>query len=141
MSEFASVTLMVENGKLVPADQYAQEMLAQLPLNKRLIGTFDLEEATDAMRARFMIGMKALFENTEGTGPGKRWPTVTSLRKHILVKIGFAEPVYRNDGVKMVPLSMARGEMSFEDMTQALELTRAYCVDTWGWDPYQEEER
>ncbi len=140
MSEFASVTLMVENGRLVPADQHAQEMLAQLPLKKRLVGTFDLEEATDALRARYMIGMKALFENLDGTGPGKRWPTVTSLRKHILVKIGFAEPVYRADGVKMVPLSMARGEMTFEDMTQCLELTRAHCVDTWGWDPWQEEE-
>lgn len=140
MSEFASVTVLVENGRLVPADQHAQEMLSQLPLKKRLEATFDLTNATDDLRARYMIGMKALWDNAEGAGPGKRWPTVTSIRKHILVKIGFAEPVYRADGVKMVPLSQARGEMDFADLTQCLELTRAYVVDTWGWDPWEEKE-
>lgn len=137
--EFESVIVLVEGGRLVPADQYAQEMLAKLPLRKRLVATFDLADATDDLRARYMIGMKVLFDNVDGAGPGRRWPTVTSLRKHILVKIGFAEPLYRNDGVKMIPLSMARGEMTHEDLAQCLELTRAYVVDTWGHDYWEEE--
>lgn len=138
--ETASITVLVVDGKLVPADQWAQERLAQLPLKRRLEATFDLTEPVDDLRAKYMAGMNDLFENIDGTGPGRRWPTMKSLRKHILVKIGFAEPVYRADGVKMVPLSMARGEMDYPDMVQCLELTRAYVVDTYGFDPWQDHE-
>lgn len=138
--EPTSVTVLVVDGKLVPADQWAQERLAALPLKRRLEATFDLTEPVDDLRAKYMAGMNELFENIDGTGPGKRWPTMKTLRKHILVKIGFAEPLYRNDGVKMIPLSMARGEMDYADLQQCLELTRAYVVDTYGWDPWEEHE-
>jgi len=136
--EANTIAVIVENGRLVPADQFAQELVDKLPAKRRLIAVVDLEEPTDQLRNFYMAGIGMLFDNVDGTGPGKTWPTQNSLRKYILKEIGFAEAVVRVDGVKWIPLSMARGEMSFEDMTTCLELSRAFVVDKWGFDPWGE---
>jgi hypothetical protein len=131
-----TIAVVVENGRLVPADQFAQELIGKLPLGRRLIAVVNMEEPTDQLRNFYFAGIGLLFQNIDGTGPGKTWPTANSLRKYILKEIGFAEPVIRVDGVKWVPVSMARGEMSFEDMTTCLELSRAFVTDKWGWDAW-----
>lgn len=129
------IIVMVEGGKIVASDAWAQECIDKLPKGRFVIEP-DLDEAEDGVRNLFMAGIGTLFENTDGCGPGKTWPTTTSLRKFILKEIGFAEAVIRVDGVKWVPVSMARGEMTYADLQTCLELGRAFCIDHWGWDPF-----
>ncbi len=139
-SERPRIRVRVDNGRLTAIDAAAQEQIDKLPLGF-IIAEIDQEDATDSLRALYMAGMNELFENVDNTGPGKMWPVMKSLRKFVLKEIGFAEPVIRVDGVKWVPLSMARGEMDYDDLKTCLELTRAYVVDRWGFDYWDEEHR
>lgn len=98
----------------------------------------DAEDSTDGLRNLYFAGLNTLFENTDGCGAGKTWPTPNSLRKYLLKEIGMAEAVLRVDGVKWVPVSMARGEMSYADLVTCLELSRAFVLDRWGWNPWDQ---
>lgn len=131
------IRVRVENGRLIALSAYDQELIDKLPLGA-IVAEVDAEDATDGLRNFYMAGIGTLFENVDGCGPGKTWPTPTSLRKYILKEIGFAEAVVRVDGVKWIPLSMARGEMTFQDLTTCLELSRAFVLDKWGFDPFEE---
>lgn len=138
--ERARIRVRVDNGRLTAIDAAAQEQIDKLPLGVIVVEA-DEEDPTDSLRALYMAGMNELFLNVDGTGPGKTWPTMTSLRKFILKEIGFAQAVVRIDGVKWVPLSMSRNEMGYDDLKTCLELTRAYVVDRWGFDYWDEEHR
>lgn len=138
MSEAETIAVRVHNGHLVADDPYSQELVDKLPAGRRLIAVVDMEEPTDGLRNLYFAGLNTLFENVDGTGPGKTWPTANSLRKFILKEIGFAEAVIRVDGVKWVPVSMARGEMSYGDLVTCLELSQAFALDRWGWNPWEQ---
>lgn len=135
MTERPRIRVRVDTGRLVALSPFDQEIIDKLPLGA-IVAEIDAEEATDGLRNFFFAGINLLYQNVDGTGPGKTWPTPDSLRKYVLKEIGFAEPVLRVDGVKWVPLSMARNEMSFESMTMCLELSRAFALDKWGFDAW-----
>ena len=136
-TERPRIRVKVDNGRLTAISAVDQEIIDKLPLGV-IVAEIDAEDATDGTRNMFMAGIGLLYENIDGTGPGKTWPTPNSLRKYILKEIGFAEAVVRVDGVKWVPMSMARGEMSYADLTMCLELSRAFALDKWGFDAWTE---
>lgn len=131
------IRVRVDNGRLTAVSAYDQELIDKLPLGL-IVAEMDTEDATDGVRNLYMAGIGTLFDNTDGCGPGKTWPTATSLRKFILKEIGLAEAVIRVDGVKWVPVSMARGEMNYADLVTCLELSRAFCLDRFGFDPFEQ---
>ncbi len=127
----------VENGRLIADGPWEQECIDKLP-KSRLIIEVHTEEPEDGVRAIFMAGIKVLFDNIDGTGPGGKWPTPRSLRRDILKATGFSEPIVsRVDGYKLDARSMARGKMDYEELVAALELARVYCLEHWGFDPFQ----
>lgn len=126
----------VENGKLVAGGPWEQEQIDKLPRG-RIFVEISTEEPEDGIRNLYMAGISLLFENVDGAGPGHEWPTPNHLRRHILREIGFAEPIHRIDGIKREARSMARGAMTYEELTIVLELSRAYCVERFGFDPFE----
>lgn len=130
------IAVRVENGRITALDAYAQEAIDKLPLGRIFI-EIDQEEAEDGQRNLIMAGIGLLFQNVDGAGPGGEWPTPNHLRRFLLRAIGFAEPIHRVDGIKLEARSMARGQMTYEELTIVLELMRAYCVDRWGFDPFE----
>jgi len=126
----------VENGRLVAMGPYEQEIIDKLPKGRIFIEV-TTEEAEDGIRNLFMAGIGILFDNVDGAGPGGKWPTHDHLRREILRGIGFAEPIKRVDGIKMEARSMARGRMTYEELVQVTELSRTYCFDRWGFDPFE----
>lgn len=134
-TERPRIRVKVDTGRLVAVSLFDQEQIDLLPLGVFTIEP-DVEDATDGLRNFYHAGIGLLFNNVDGTGVGKTWPTPNSLRKYVLKEIGFAEAVVRVDGVKWVPLSMARGEMSYADLVTCLELSRAFVLDKWGFDAW-----
>lgn len=130
------IAVRVEQGRLTALDAFGQEQIDKLPLG-RLFIEIDEEEAEDGVRNLFMAGIGVLFDNIDGTGPGGEFPTPNSLRREILREIGFADPILRVDGIKKEPRSMARGKMSYDELVVVLEVSRAYCVQRWGFDPFE----
>lgn len=126
----------VQNGRLAAMDAYGQEAIDKLPRGRIFIEVLT-EEPEDGVRAAYMAGIGVLFDNVDGAGPGGKWPTHDHLRREILRGIGFAEPIKRVDGIKMEARSMARGRMTYEELMQVTELSRTYCFDRWGFDPFQ----
>lgn len=137
-AERPRIRVRAENGRLVPLSQWDQELIDKLPRGA-CIAEIDEEQAEDALRAIYMIGIKALYENIPEAGPGLAFPTETQLRRHIMRANGFAEPVHRVDGVKMEARSMAKGAMNYSDMSTLMELSRTYAVERWGFDPWERE--
>jgi hypothetical protein len=139
-AERPRIRVRAENGRLVPLSQWDQEQIDKLPRGA-CIAEIDEEQAEDALRAIYMIGIKALYDNTPESGPGGKFPTETQLRRHIMRANGFCEPIHhRIDGVKMEAVSMAKGKMNYADMSTLLELSRTYAVERWGFDPWQKDE-
>lgn len=126
----------VENGRLVAFSIIDQEIIDKLPLG-RIFVEVDEEEAEDGVRNKYMAAIGLLFENVDGAGPGGEWPTPNHLRRHILRSIGFAEPIFRVDGIKQEARSMARGAMTYDELVMVTELSRAFCVDKFGFDPFE----
>jgi hypothetical protein len=129
------IAVRVENGRLVPDDPWAAEQIGQLPLGRFVIEPH-LEEAEDAVRAKFFAGINTLYDNID-SGPGTEFPTSESLRREILREIGFTDPIFRVDGIKREPRSMARGAMKLDELMIVSELMRTYCVQRWGFDPVE----
>lgn len=127
----------VDNGRLVADGPYEQEQIDRLPKGRIFIEV-DTEAAEDGMRNMYMAGIGKLFDNVDGAGPGGKWPTDIQLRREILRGIGFAEPIKRVDGIKMEARSMAKGRMTYDEYVKILELSRTYCFDRWGFDPWQD---
>lgn len=132
----------VENGRLVAFSIVDQEIIDKLPLGRIFIEVNE-EEQEDSVRNKFMAAIGLLFENVDGAGPGGEWPTPNHLRRFILRSIGFAEPIFRVDGIKQEARSMARGAMTFDELVMVTELSRAFCVEKFGFDPFTmwEEEK
>jgi hypothetical protein len=130
------IVVLVENGRLVAGSAWDQEQIDKLPRG-RIIAEIDETEPEDGVRALFMAGIQVLFDNVDGTGPGGEWPTPNHLRREILREIGFAEPIMRVDGIKKEARSMARGQMTYDELVLVLEISRSYCVARWGFDPFQ----
>jgi hypothetical protein len=128
--------MRVEAGRLIADDAYAQEQIDLLPTG-RLMVEADTEDAEDGARNKFMAGIGLLYHNIDETGPGKQFPTERQLRRFILTAINFAEPLMRVDGIKMDPRSQAKGEITYAEWVTITELTRAYCVEKWGFDPIE----
>lgn len=130
------IAVTVQNGRLAALDAFAQEQIDKLPLG-RLFIEIDTEEPEDGVRNLYMAGIGVLFENIDDTGPGKQFPTTMQLRREILREIGFTDPIFRVDGIKKDPRSMARGKMMYDELVVVLEVSRAYCVARWGFDPFE----
>lgn len=135
-AERPRIAVRVENGRLVALSAYDQEMIDRLPMG-RIIAEIDTEVPTDKLRGFYMAGIALLYSNIDDTGPGKMFPTEVHLRRHILRAINMAEPIHRTDGIKMDPRSMARGAMEYDEMATVLELSRAYAVERWLFDPWE----
>lgn len=129
------IPVHVQNGHLSALDAFGQEMIDKLPLG-RLFIEIDTEEPEDGVRNLYMAGIGMLFENIDDTGPGKAFPTKQSLRREIMREIGFADPILRADGIKKDPRSMARGQMTYDELAIVLEVSRAYALQRWGMDPW-----
>jgi hypothetical protein len=129
------IPVMVQNGRLTALDAYGQEQIDKLPLG-RLFIELDTEEVEDGIRNKFFAGIGTLYENIE-SGPGTEFPTAESVRREILRELGFTDPIFRVDGIKREPRSMARGVMKLDELVTLTELTRAYCVQRWGFDPIE----
>lgn len=138
--ERTRIAVTVQNGRLTALDAYGQEQIDKLPVG-RLFIEIDEEEPEDGLRNKYMAGIGLLFENVDGAGPGGEWPTPNHLRREILREIGFADPILRVDGIKKEPRSMARGAMKADELAIVTELTRAYCVQRWGFDPIESWEQ
>ncbi len=121
------------NGHVVGDDPWSQEVIDKLPPGRMVYEVFQ-EEAEDGVRGLYFAGINMLFQNVDGTGPGGEWPTPESLRREILREIGFTDPIFRVDGIKKEPRSMARGRMQYDELVVVLEVSRAYCVSRWGFD-------
>lgn len=133
--ERARIPVHVDNGRLVAFDAAGQEMIDRLPLG-RIIAEIDQAEPEDGLRAFFFAGLNLLAENCDEVGPGRTFPTSESLRKYLLKEVGFAEAVVRIDGVKWVPVSMARGAMDYPTLNTCVELVQQFVVHKWGWNPW-----
>lgn len=125
----------VEQGRLVAFSIIDQEIIDKLPLG-RIFVEVNEDDATDGLRNFYFAGINVLFDNVEGSGPGGEWPTPNHLRRFLLRQIGFCEPIFRVDGIKQEPRSMARGMMTADEIKIVTELSRAYCVQRWGMDPW-----
>lgn len=130
------IAVRVEQGRLGALDAWAQEQIDKLPLG-RLFIEIDTEEPEDGVRNLYMAGIGVLFQNVDGAGPGREWPTPIQLRREILREIGFTDPIFRVNGIKKDPRSMARGQMSYDELVVVLEVSRAYCTARWGFDPFE----
>jgi hypothetical protein len=130
------IPVMVQQGRLTALDAYGQEQIDKLPPGRIFI-ELDTEEVEDGIRNKFFAGINTLFDNIDDTGPGAQFPTSESLRREILREIGFTDPIFRVDGIKREPRSMARGAMKLDELMIVSELTRAYCVQRWGFDPIE----
>ncbi len=137
------IAVRAESGRLVPVDAASQEQIMtglRRGVVYHVVPTVpegDLEEHRRALNF-YMAGIGLLFENIDDTGPGRKFPTVTHLRKHFLRALGFAEPVYRADkSYKMEPESMALDAMSLEVLRQFTDQSRAYAEEIWGIEPWQ----
>jgi hypothetical protein len=129
------IPVIVMNGRLTALDAFGQEKIDQLPAGRIFI-ELDTEEVEDGLRNKFFAGINTLYDNID-SGPGTEFPTSESLRREILREIGFTDPIFRVDGIKREPRSMARGAMKLDELMIVSELMRTYCVHRWGFDPVE----
>jgi hypothetical protein len=148
----APIAVVVENGRLVPADAWAQDDIQKLPHGARFhayltLAVSDVDDEHGRLLTKYMAGIGDLYEWLPITGPGTDFPTATHVRKEILKQISFCEIHPRIDGTeKREPLSMSRDKMTFEDLQICFELTRLYVL-AWtehltgkAYDPWKEWE-
>lgn len=130
-----------ENGKLVPIDPASQEAILKL---RPFVIYHVVPEVPEGQREEhrqalgfYMAGIGLLADNLDDVGPGRKWPTKDHLRKHFLRALGYANPVYRRDGSYTTePESMAMDAMPIEVLRELTEQSRAYAIETWGYDPW-----
>ena len=140
------IAVEMRDGRLIGADAWAAEQIAALPRGVvyNAVVTVARRTADDehAGTLRFyMAGINLLYDSVD-TGPGTPFPTPRHLRKHILRDLGFYVAIPQRDGAMRKDVdSMALDKMEFEDLKLCLELSRAYCVATWGFDPWEEWKR
>lgn len=138
MKREAPIAVLMEGGRLVPADAIAQEAIERLPRGTRFHAYLEVAKSTvddehGRLLSRYMTGIGELYDWLPNTGPGTEFPTAKQLRTHILKEIGFCElHPFRDPALepRKEALSMQRDKMSFEDLQICFELTRLY-VGAW----------
>lgn len=135
------------NVRLAPVDALSEETMRGLPKGARLNLTITIAKANTRddqhtrLLAKYHAGIKELYDNVDGAGIGLIWPTPTHLRREILRELGFYVAIPQaNGGIRKEVDSMALDAMSFEDLQTCLELSRAYCLERWGFEPWGEYE-
>lgn len=148
----APIAVTVENGRLVPADVWAQDEIEKLPRGARFnayltLAKSDVDDAHGQLLKKYMVGVNELFQRLPYTGPGTDFPTATHLRRHFLKELGFCEVWPQRDGTERREAhSMSRDKMSYEDLQVCFELTRTLVLGitrhVWGesYDPWLEYE-
>lgn len=130
----APITVIIENGRLVPADVYAQDDILALPNGARFNAYLTIAKSSDddihgQLLKKYMAGINELFHWLPNTGAGTDFPTPNHLRRHFLKTLGFCEVWPQRDGSERREAhSMARDKMSFADLQVCFELTRAYVL-------------
>lgn len=130
----APIAVMAVQGRLVPADVWAQEELLKLPAGTRFnayltIAKSDPDDLHGQLLKKYMAGITELFHWLPNTGAGTDYPTANHLRRKILVELGFCDTWPQRDGsIRKEAHSMSRDHMSFEDLQVCFELTRAYSL-------------
>lgn len=119
-------------------DAYAEQQIDELPNGNynarvsRLTGKF--KEEREGLRGLWWAGCETLALNVEH----KLWDTKRKASDEILKGLGFVRPRFRADKtVDMIPVSIAEDAMDDEEMTTLLERARPFCIDRWGFDPFQ----
>lgn len=132
------------NVRLAPIDALADEQMRELPRGARLNASITVarntpeDEHMGTLRF-YMAGINLLFDNVDGAGPGGQWPTARHLRQHILRELGFYVALPQANGtIRKEVESMALDKMELADLKTCLELSRAYCLRTWDYDPWEE---
>lgn len=135
----APITIFCDGGVLRPADAYAQEQIAQLPMgatfNARLSRiTAKGKEEREGLRGLWWAGCDLLAQNTEEPG----YYSKRAASDSILDAIGATRRRYRADKTwENIPISLADDALPDEEMASLLELARAWCHKHFGFDPWQ----
>lgn len=142
MSTRPPIAVLSQGGHLVPADAYAAEQIETLPRGARLNVQWTVarggrdDEHTGQLRF-YHAGIGLLFERAIGYDTDT--PTPRHLRQRIMKEIGFYVAIPQANGtIRKDAESMAMDKMELEDLKICLELSRTYCVDHFGFDPWQE---
>jgi len=134
----APIGMVVDHRGLHPLDGYAQEQLAALPpgtYNVRFARmTAKYKEEREGMRGLWWAGLEVLANNTERRGYGDK----RQAHESVLRAIGYTRPRYKMDhSFEMIPISTAEESMDDAEFAIMQERSRAYCVDEFGFDPWQ----
>lgn len=134
----APIAMTVDQRGLHALDAYAQEQLASLPQ-----GTYNVrfsrmtargKTEREGLRGLWWAGCEVLSENTEQVG----FSTKRAASDSILEGMGMIRKRYRIDKTwEPIPISLAEENLDDEEMVAVLELARAYCLDRFGFDPFQ----
>lgn len=134
----APIGMTIDQRGLFPLDAYAQEQLAALPP-----GTYSVRFARmtargkterEGLRGLWWAGCEMLSQNVEH----RLWDTKRKASDQILIGLGFVRPRFRIDKtVDMIPVSLAEDAMDDEEMIVLLERGRTFCIDRWGFDPFE----
>jgi hypothetical protein len=128
-----------QDGAFVPADMAAIEHADRTYVQGAILdGKFTRPVGAEDRRAGLLrlwwAGLGMLAENIDD----ERWPTKRKLHNLILEELGFTEKIWRIDGTyRLVVDSIAIDNMEDDDFDRLFEKSRAFCVEHWGWDPWQ----
>ena len=134
----APIAMTIDHRGLHGLDAYAQEQMVALPH-----GTYNVrfsrmtargKTEREGLRGLWWAGCEVLSQNVEH----RLWDTKRKASDQILIGLGFVRPRFRIDKtVDMIPVSLAEDAMEDEEMIALLERARPFCIDRWGFDPFQ----
>lgn len=132
------IGMTIDHRGLHALDGYAQEQLAALPhgtYNVRFAKmTGKYKEQREGLRGLWFAGCELLSQNTEQDG----FATKRAASNSLLVGMKMTRRKYHNDKTwEPIPISLSEDNLDDEEMLTILEMARAYCLDRFGFDPFE----
>ncbi len=124
---------------LVPVDAYAAEQLAALVKGSRYNArlsriTASGKEEREGMRGLWWAGCDLLSQQVDEL----HYDTRRKASNMILMSLGFVTAKPKADGrVDIVPISTGEDVLDDEEMQILLERAAAFCIQRFGFDPFQ----
>ncbi len=135
----APIAMEKVSGRLVGIDSYARQQIDDLPTGKALSVRVSVMSSSgktqrEGMRGLWWAGCDLLSQQVDEL----HYDTRRKASNMILMSLGFVTAKPKADGrVDIVPISTGEDVLDDEEMQILLERAAAFCIQRFGFDPFQ----